>query len=1118
MLESLKAYISAALNAGINVNAADITIGPDAINALPFRKDTYNVSAGRNAGWTTRYGIMPVPGHATSEDGEAIDSGVLSGYTMRNLVAAEQAAAAHTTAGYDVFGSRKFLLGAAVVQLPVGSGGASVPVVYWISTRTSGANHQIDLLPSTDVIVGGQRMGVRSHLEAGVGGGTAVVSYVAGDSEVNGTLRAIDRLHTSGLTALRKIPDAFQKYLRWTILQTSVPTNLNEFIGAQATVTGDPGGSPRDMYFNMAGSPYWNNGRSQRRPIGVDVTLSGSTLLASAPKKWTAKAYLSDVAGDVVGTAVSNRSQTSTVDSLGGKLALSGLSNATYATSGSYPAAGSTHLFCRVDDQPVTVPLTVIAMVTDRPLIAALNPMLRDSTEGDTTSTAGDPPDGGNDFVQWIDPTANMWAPRLFNTALTGTLASKYTETMAAAGTAIAKQTCWQNAPAYIFGTNTSNVETSKGGALKANTTYEYAYSVYNALTGKESNVGTPARAFVAADNSSIKVHAPMNPLMYGAQTSETQFPAIPELFSESGSETRAALPVNYLSYRVYYREVGSAEWLFNGDYSFAEVYFEPFAQAIYIGKTAAVGPVGGQAGFYNDYSDLPVDSYIDVIAFKGRLFWVTKQAVRFSRDGDIFSYPTRNVLPAPSGEFRGGVVHFFPGQAAQDGRICLYGSDGNYEIRSDGNFIQEQVRVSATAQPVALPLDGSDLKLLPRGSATAFSGRCAVDAEGTVYFFGPAGIFRDDGVALPRRISQAIEPDYFDAYDKTATGEFFAYYNRRSREILFVYRPSALRPDLNANGFATKAWVYSLRTEQWSAGVVGAFSQYGYRGLVDWAQDLDVTNFEQEAHGPGTRTLIGMRRESAATVSRPYYHDDDCDCGDYRPGDEMLVKEIQKPDGSTLRLVLADGYSSTILNNMVAGTTQFAVKGSATYGDMSTAANVDGFYTAKAIDTGAGTIDIAITGSLSLIGAQTFDVGQFFPIFVDGYHDVPCVFDTNYLSPLGLAQWVLVRFMHLLIRPVTRAQGNAAPYVTAEWRANHEQSPSTTSSKQLPLYAINTRETTTQILTDIPSPGMQADAQAVKTTLTYNQIAGRWTLFYLAHYYMPKGPGEVMYYQRNNG
>lgn len=1124
MLDKLKFFSSAGMTAGINVNAASITMGEAAIDALPLTGQTYNWTAGRQAGWTTRYGMMPVPGHATNEDGDAISGGVLDGYTMRNLVAAEQTPAAHTTAAYDVYGKRRFLFGAAIVQLPVGTSGAVRPVVYWISSRDVSGGSQLDLLPSTEVIADGQKMGVRSHLEAGVGGGTAVLSYVAGATEVNRTLRAVDRLHTTDLTTLRRLPTGYKKYLPWTVLQTQIQTNLTEFTGIM-TATTDPGGTPRDMYFGFPGSPFWNNEKSQKRNISFDLAESNSGI-AAAPKKWLNKAYFSTTSGDLTGTKATNRSQSSTANTAGGRLAFSGVS-ASYTTAGTHTA--SAQLFARTTEMPVTVPVTAIAMVTDRPLIALINPYLRDSLESDSSSSAASPPPGGNDFVQWVDPTNNFYAPRVYNTQLPS-LAAAYTETAAAAGVAVTMQTCWNVAPAFVYGTNTGSgtlgVITTGGGALRANKTYEYAYSIYNALTGKESNVGKPARAFVSADNSAIVVQTPAAGMLYGAQIATSCFPSIPAWLSEGDASVRAAAPVNYLSYRLYYREVGSAEWLFSGEVSFASVYFECFGQPILIGRADAVGEVGGQPAFYNDYSDLPPDDYIGVVSFLGRLFWYTKNTIRFSLDGDIFSYPVRNYATSPEGStILGVVVHYFPGQAAQDGRLVIFTSAGIVEGRFIGNdgLAFQMVRVSPTTEPQALPVPDSDFRTKVRGRQTAFNGRCAVVAEnGALYFMGPGGIFRDDGVSPPKRISKAIEPDYFRAYDKGSTDEFFAYYNQQAKEIIFFYRPSTVITDLNPDNYLTKAWVYSLRTENFVDGsiaaentVIGAWSQYGYECLIDWAQDFNIADFAETAHAPGNRTLIGVRAEAAATVSRPYYHDDECDGGDLKPGYELMVKEIETPDADTMRFVLADGWSASILNAINVGSTRIAVKGSVEYGDMPTNLNVDGFYVVIGKDEVAGTLDIARNGNLSPITATTFEVGQFFPIFVEGVHNVRCVLEPNYLSPLGLVVYILVRFLHILIKPVERKQGTAAPYVLVEWQANHEQSADE-ASKQLPLYPVNAREETTQILADVPSDKMQAYGQAVRTRFTYNQVAGRWSLFLMTSYYDVKGANEVKVYTRS--
>jgi hypothetical protein len=292
-----------------------------------------------------------------------------------------------------------------------------------------------------------------------------------------------------------------------------------------------------------------------------------------------------------------------------------------------------------------------------------------------------------------------------------------------------------------------------------------------------------------------------------------------------------------------------------------------------------------------------------------------------------------------------------------------------------------------------------------------------------------------------------------------------------------------------------------------------GAWSQYGYNQLIDWAQDLDLTRFEAVPHAPGVRTLIGSRRDAAATVSRPYYHDDDCSGGDYRPGDEMMVKEIQRPDAATVRFVLASGYSATILAAVAVGT-KIAIQNSTVYGDMLSTANVDGYFVVKA--KGAGYVDIEASGSLPAILAQTFTTAQYFPMFVDGFHGVSCVLQTHYLAPEGIFTWHALRWLHILIKPVPTMQGTVIPYVTAQWDANHQQVTST-ATKNLNLLALNSRETTTQIITDIPSPNMEAQGQAVRTTLTYNQLAGRWTFYMVAGYY-ESAPNDTKMYQREYG
>lgn len=1157
--EDLQFYSSGAMNAGINVNAADITIGPDAINSLPLTKNTYNFSAGRQAGWTTRYGIFPVPGHNSYANGDLITAGFMTGYTMRNVVSAEQSQTAISPTYYDVYDRRTFLMGAVTVALPIGQtiAGSTVPLLYWISFRKDKSDLvRLDLMPSTEVIATGHQMGIRSHFEAGIGSGTAVLSVGATnqtsdatvDPQESRTMQAIDRLGCANEQALRYVPTSYdKKYIHFTQVQSTISTNINEAICFNNDTDNDPGAKPGIGYFDSAGAPFWVTDKPQKKQITFDVAVSAGL----NPKKWSNKWFMSTTAGDLVPAPMVSRSSVfgglaSAVTTAGGSLDFHNVSTA-YKLYGAYAhtASGgaSDHFrnkvyFCRFNDQPMTVPITVLGMVMDKPLIALWNPFIKDSTE--QTADLSAVVTMGNDFVQWIDPTDNIFKAQTYQTTNgDGTGTASYKETWASGGVAIAKQTCWANAPAFVFGTNTANVIPDVGGLLMSNKTYEYAYSIYNVLNGKESNVGVPASAFIGTDSSAIQVYQSVSGAGLTLFTLENLFPIVSCDNYEGATGTTLAgsmfgqfiggmvnktinwvnlmTPINYLYYRLYYREKGSFEWLFAGQHSFAKIAYDRYTEAIYIGKTDAIGPTGGQPGAFNDYSDLPTDNYIDVTNFRGRLFWLSRGQVVWSRSDDLLSYPARCSAPAPAGEFRGMIPHFFYGQAAQAGRLVFFASDGNYEGRFTGEFIQDQVRVSATAQPIAVDVDGTDFKIYPRSTDTAFSGRSAVVAEGILYFMGPTGIWRDNGVDPAKRITPAIEPDYFDCFDPSKTDEFFAYYNKKSREVLFFYRPNPNRTDLNPNSFLTKAWVYSLRTENmpqgYVDGILGAWTQYGYNSLIDWAQDLDLTRFETPVRGGGTRTLIGARADASGTVSRPYFHDDDCDGGDYEPGTEMMVKAIQTPDSTTVRLVLATGFSSTILTALVDGTTQIAVKLSSTYGEMVSTANIDGIYTVKAHNVGAGTIDIDNTG-LETVIAQTFTLAQYFPIFVAGYHDVACTFQTNYLSPKGIYRYMLTRYLHMLIKPIKQLLGSGIPTGTAQWEPNHQQSANT-STKIFSVYPLNSRETTTQVMLDVPSSDMQAEAQAVRTTLTYNQIAGRWTLFAATHYYEDRGADETKYYQQ---
>ena len=311
-----------------------------------------------------------------------------------------------------------------------------------------------------------------------------------------------------------------------------------------------------------------------------------------------------------------------------------------------------------------------------------------------------------------------------------------------------------------------------------------------------------------------------------------------------------------------------------------------------------------------------------------------------------------------------------------------------------------------------------------------------------------------------------------------------------------------------------------------------GAWSQYGYKQVIDWAQDLELTGFETPAKVGGTRTLIGSRASTASTVSRPYFHDDDCEGGDFYPDGEMMVKSWSTPVAGTLRLYLAKGFSSTILAQLVAHINHIppiydymVIKGSTSYGGLPSTTNIDTYCltTGASATPGSEYIEIAVAGFSAATQAylitnpiKTFANASFFPIFVAGFHDINCQIPTNSLAPMGIEAWNMFRYLHILLLPVATTQGPGIPTASATWECNHYSNP-VADTKTFPLTKFNSGEISTQVVMDLTSTKMNAEGQGIAFTISYNQLVGRWTLYALTLYYAHKGTMNLMMYQRPN-
>jgi len=1154
MSEKLFYMRSLSLRAGINVNNADISIGPEEIDGLPLSENSKNISYGRRAGITTRYGIMPVPGHCTQEPYRTLDVGEYDGAIMYGIAGLELSQSAMAN-GAPVISSRTALFGAVVINVRMSTdistaaamnptGNALRPVVYWIIGSNS---NELCLAPSIYSAGGTTYPEVlASYLEgaAGFGGSRASNPTTVGTAnDANKAFKAIDRLHSLDLSTL-KVYDplidgnlAVVAAIPFAQIKSRIVTNIREFVGWQANAgltaeayVGTPGGTPRPISFGFVGTPYWCQTTSDKSAIGITLSMvsNGVNYNGAAQKNWNIISNLAASSTTTLSAGLNkNRSKKFEDDVFNGHLKYG--ASLTWVASGTY-ANDAKLLFGRVENKPYTSSVDIVAMcVNGKPKVVLFNNDLRDSTYNQTllgNYTSAARSGHGNDLQQWIDPTNTLWKPKTHTTYDVAFPSDtyRYTETFAGAGVPLEKQTSFKRAPLFTVGTDTES--TSDDGFLTLETTYELSYSIYNAMTGKESNVGDPIKVFHGnpyTESHNYVVHRSAGlPYAFGTSTPSTgmthsYLPNLNELFPDCETSAIESLPINFLYFRMYYREIGGFEWIFAGEHSFAKVYFELWGEDVTIGSSTPVGPPGGQPGAFNDYSDLPADYYIDVKGFNDRLFWLTKGAIRYSLKNDKFSYPMRNFYPCPDGEFRGMIQHYFSGQSEQDGRLVVFGSEGIYDGKFTGQFDYMQVRVSATAEPQSVPLEGSDFKLFRRGSDTAFSGRSACIAEGTMFFMGPTGIYADNGVGLPQKISQPIEPDYFSSFNKARTKEFHAFFNKKCREVLFFYIPAS-----TSDGYKMRAWVFSLR--------VGQFTQYTYRNEIPWAQNLEWTDFAiQNTSVGGSRIMIGQRlgdNTGYGYHTRPYFHDDDCEGGDSHNGYEFLVKTLTKMGSNQIKLDLALG--TTTDTSVIPLGTKVGIQASTSHGALTSSQNIDGLYNVKAVGTSPNnsiTVEVSAAVYAALTSPISFESFRQFPIFVGTDtattpsimpSTIECTLETEYLCPVSLDLWSRFRYVHLLINPTDSHPGDATTEVSLVWRMNHEIG-AYSDTKTLPVTRLATNETTTQIYVDLLNSQMTAEGQAIKYKFTYNQLYQRFTLFSMTTRYQDQGEGEVKYYQREN-
>lgn len=500
----------------------------------------------------------------------------------------------------------------------------------------------------------------------------------------------------------------------------------------------------------------------------------------------------------------------------------------------------------------------------------------------------------GGQLHQWVDLTQRVPDVQTYRAINDdGAAATFYLED----GTP--KMVCWYTWPTFVRGTPLakSSAATFDGlqhvrlgepgsGVLRSFTVYEFAYSLYDKTTDLETNVGTPAKIQTGGDDlvalSIFRDRKAAGIFKQGNGNGPGPYNAT---FASN------ALAVNNYELRVYYREEGTPQWVAAGFFDLAQYIWDPNKKALFVCTGPIAALPGGQPGGFVDYSPLQEDGgWNCVVSYKNRVFWIGNQGLTFSLTNNVFCYPKRNYQTIPTGELRGAILHNYPGQAEQSSRLLVFGSDTIYVGRFTGDKLYEPVRVSVDNVDT-YPVDGSDFVLDPWTSSAAFSYRAACVADGIVHWWGPGGIYRDNGTETPPKISLSLEPNIFELYDPNYTREIHSVFNDRTKEIYWFYR---------APGATTsRAVVYNTFTQE--------FTFVTFSCAIDAAWQLEVADTAAATTVTGKRTMVSVRDDFTATTQEAFFFDHLERSGDMRPAACILVKTIAD-QGTNKRLTLALG------------------------------------------------------------------------------------------------------------------------------------------------------------------------------------------------------------------
>lgn len=696
---------------------------------------------------------------------------------------------------------------------------------------------------------------------------------------------------------------------------------------------------------------------------------------------------------------------------------------------------------------------------------------------------------------QWFDPTKlGIW-PLTQKTVVYLTTAPTVTTPYTEGG--VAKETCfsifwpWDGVTAtpalsanYLYTAaypSPIQLGAAGSGILSKTTDYELTYSLFNKRLGYETNVGTPAKFRTGADDA-VALAIGRDQISAGTYAvMGTLLPIVPSVPGNDAQLPTYQFNINDYEFRFYYRQVGTFEWLPARFIDAAEYFYNPNIQICW----ACQGPIaalpGGQPGGFNDYSMLPQDQYDCVLGWNSRVFWSSKKNVVFSMRDNVFAYPLRNSVAAPTGEFRGMTVHAFPGQAEQRGRLVIWGSEEVYAARFTGNPQTSPVQVSANTIG-EYPLDGSDFVVERWTTNTAFSYRAATVAEGILYYWGAKGIFRDNGVELPERISINIEPDLFKLYDPTQAQSIFSHYFEQSREIMWFYTPISAPT-------VTHAVILNILT--------GGIYRAEFDCKIDSICSVNIENTnDTQKYLAGKRAVLSVRHDSTASIQRPYFFDLNNRAGDLKPGHEAMVKQTAVV-GNTVTLTLASGYDAATLGSIVQGD-KVTIHQAA-------------YYNGQTIDDMICTVVSVNLPTVVVTKPATATIGnwtaaarkEYFPVWFAPLTAIPYRIKSQYWCPEALGQWYRFLFAHLVFK-IKLLKSSTTYDLSLGYRT-----PISSTSPTKTVTLTDNSDGNCQIYAPLPGENQSFEGQGIRYDIAGLHNGGEWVLQYIGNHAEPQTQGD---------